>query len=105
MNQNDCRTNDLLACAATARSTCTGCSTPGAIWYPMVYEETPRRMRELVDAKVDSQFARAMRYVETIGARAVVPSAGPPAFLDPDLFQFNVIDGDELCIFPDQRSS
>jgi UDP-MurNAc hydroxylase len=70
----------------------------------MVYQETLERMRELVDAKVDAQFARAMRYVETIGARAVVPSAGPPAFLDPDLFQFNVIDGEELSIFPDQVS-
>ena len=70
----------------------------------MVYDEPPQRMRELVDAKVASQFARAMRYVEAVGARAVVPSAGPPAFLDPELFRFNVIEGDELSIFPDQRS-
>jgi UDP-MurNAc hydroxylase len=33
-----------------------------------------------------------------------VPSAGPPAFLDPDLFGLNIITGDELSIFPDQRS-
>jgi UDP-MurNAc hydroxylase len=45
-----------------------------------------------------------MRYVETIDARAIVPSAGPPAFLDPDMFGLNVITGDELSIFPDQRS-
>jgi UDP-MurNAc hydroxylase len=45
-----------------------------------------------------------MRYVETIDARAVVPSAGPPAFLDPDMFGLNVIEGDEPSIFPDQRS-
>jgi UDP-MurNAc hydroxylase len=69
----------------------------------MVYEETPERMRELIDAKVDSQLTRAMRYVEAIGARAVVPSAGPPAFLDPELYGFNMITGDELSIFPDQR--
>jgi len=31
------------------------------------------------------------------GARVVVPSAGPPCFLDPDLFDLNVIDGDELA--------
>jgi UDP-MurNAc hydroxylase len=70
----------------------------------MVYDEPPARMRELVDAKVASQFARAMRYVEAVGATAVVPSAGPPAFLDPELFRLNVITGDELSIFPDQRS-
>jgi UDP-MurNAc hydroxylase len=44
-----------------------------------------------------------MRYVTALDARAVVPSAGPPAFLDPELFHLNVIDGDELSIFPDQR--
>jgi UDP-MurNAc hydroxylase len=43
-----------------------------------------------------------MRYVEKIGARAIVPSAGPPCFLDPDLDGLNVIDGSEASIFPDQ---
>jgi UDP-MurNAc hydroxylase len=104
VNQNDCRTNDLLALRNHGPVDLHWLQYSGAIWYPMVYQETPERMRELIDAKVDSQFSRAMRYVETIGARAVVPSAGPPAFLDPDLFQFNVIDGDELSIFPDQVS-
>jgi len=104
VNQNDCRTNDLTALRNHGPVDLHWLQYSGAIWYPMVYQETPERMRELIDAKVDSQFARAMRYVETIGARAVVPSAGPPAFLDPDLFQFNVIDGDELSIFPDQSS-
>ena len=32
-----------------------------------------------------------------------MPSAGPPCFLDPDLFHLNVVDGDELSIFVDQR--
>lgn len=104
VNQNDCRTNDLLALRNHGPVDLHWLQYSGAIWYPMVYQETPERMRALIDAKVDSQFSRAMRYVETIGARAVVPSAGPPAFLDPDLFQFNVIEGDELSIFPDQVS-
>ena len=104
VNQNDCRTNDLQALCHHGPVDLHWLQYSGAIWYPMVYQETPERMRELVDAKLDSQFARALRYVESIGARAVVPSAGPPAFLDPALFQFNVITGDELSIFPDQRS-
>ncbi len=104
VNQNDCRTNDLDALRLHGPVDLHWLQYSGAIWYPMVYEETPERMRTLIDAKVASQFQRAMRYVETIGARAVVPSAGPPAFLDPDLFQFNVINGDELSIFPDQLS-
>lgn len=104
VNQNDCRTNDLAALAGHGPVDLHWLQYSGAIWYPMVYEESEGQMHELVDAKVASQFQRAMRYVESIGARAVVPSAGPPAFLDPELFKFNVITGDELSIFPDQRS-
>ena len=33
----------------------------------------------------------------------VVPSAGPPCFLDPDLFQLNDFDGADDNIFPDQK--
>jgi UDP-MurNAc hydroxylase len=104
VNQNDCRTSDLAALRAHGPVDLHWLQFSGAIWYPMVYDEPPERMRALCDAKVDSQFARAMRYVEALGARYVVPSAGPPCFLDPDLYQFNVISGDELSIFPDQRS-
>jgi UDP-MurNAc hydroxylase len=104
LNQNDCRTTDLDALVAHGPVDLHWLQYSGAIWYPMVYEETPARMRELVDAKVDSQFTRALRYVQQIDARAVVPSAGPPCFLDPELFQFNMITGNELSIFPDQMS-
>ena len=104
VNQNDCRTTNLKALAAHGPVDLHWLQYSGAIWYPMVYQEPPERMRELVDAKVEHQFSRAMRYVEAIGARAVVPSAGPPAFLDPALFGLNMITGDELSIFPDQRS-
>ncbi|MEY2583511.1 MAG: UDP-MurNAc hydroxylase [Ilumatobacteraceae bacterium] len=104
VNQNDCRTDDLDALRAHGPVDLHWLQYSGAIWYPMVYDEPPQRMRQLVDAKVTSQSARAMRYVEAVGARAVVPSAGPPAFLDPELFRLNVINGDELSIFPDQRS-
>jgi len=103
VNQNDCRTHDPRALAAHGPVDQHWLQYSGAIWYPMVYDETPERMRELIDLKVESQFSRAMRYVEALDARAVVPSAGPPCFLDPDLFGFNVIRGDELSIFPDQR--
>jgi UDP-MurNAc hydroxylase len=103
VNQNDCRTSDLSALAAHGPIDLHWLQFSGAIWYPMVYDEPAERMRELVDLKVESQFARAMRYVEALDARHVVPSAGPPCFLDEDLFGFNVITGDELSIFPDQR--
>jgi UDP-MurNAc hydroxylase len=104
VNQNDCRTTDLSALAAHGPADLQWLQYSGAIWYPMVYELDPDTMRHLVDAKIESQLARAMRYVESIDARAVVPSAGPPCFLDPALFPFNVVTGDEPSIFIDQRT-
>jgi UDP-MurNAc hydroxylase len=104
VDQNDCRTSDLDALRAHGPVDLHWLQYSGAIWYPMVYDLPPRRMRQLVDAKIDSQLARAMRYVESVGARAVVPSAGPPCFLDPELFALNVISGDEPSIFCDQRT-
>ena len=77
-NQNDCRTTDLDALRQHGPVDLHWLQYSGAIWYPMVYEETPERMRELIDAKVDSQFTRSLKYVGEINAKAVVPSAGPP---------------------------
>ena len=104
VNQNDCRTTDLAALGSHGPVDLHWLQYSGAIWYPMVYEYPADEMRALVDNKVESQFARAMRYVDTLAPRYVVPSAGPPAFLDDDLWHLNVIEGDELSIFPDQRS-
>ena len=83
VNQNDCRTTDLAALAGHGPVDLHWLQYSGAIWYPMVYEMDEATMRHLVDAKIESQLTRAMRYVESIDARAVVPSAGPPCFLDP----------------------
>jgi UDP-MurNAc hydroxylase len=102
VNQNDCRTNDLAQLRAHGPVDLHWLQFSGAIWYPMVYEMPDEEKRSLCSAKVEAQFARAMRYVEHVDGRYVVPSAGPPAFVDPDLFALNMIDGDELSIFPDQ---
>lgn len=102
VDQNDCRTGDVAALAAHGPVDLHWLQFSGAIWYPMVYDEPEDRLLSLARAKVESQFARAMRYVEAVGARYVVPSAGPPAFLDDDLRRFNWITGDEVSIFPDQ---
>jgi len=104
VDQNDCRTTDLDALRAHGPVDLHWLQYSGAIWYPMVYELDDATMRRLVDAKIDSQLARASRYVEAVGARAVVPSAGPPCFLDDGLFDLNVVTGDEPSIFVDQRT-
>jgi UDP-MurNAc hydroxylase len=102
VDQNDCRTTDLGQLRSHGPVDLHWLQFSGAIWYPMVYEMDDAAKKSACDAKVEAQFARAMRYVEKIGARAIAPSAGPPCFLDPDLFALNVIDGSEASIFPDQ---
>lgn len=102
LDQNDCRIDDTAALTAHGPIDLHFLQFSGAIWYPMVYEMDADAKARLCREKVESQFSRAMRYVETVDARRVVPSAGPPCFLDDSLFGFNMITGDEPTIFPDQ---
>ncbi len=102
VNQNDCRSRDFAALRSHGPVDMHWLQFSGAIWYPMVYEEPFDHLMELARSKVESQFSRALHYVSAIGARVVVPSAGPPCFLDAELFDFNMITGSELSIFPDQ---
>jgi len=102
VNQNDCRTHNPLALTAHGPVDQHWLQYSGAIWYPMVYDESDEVRRTHARSKVESQFARAEHYVDAVNAAVVVPSAGPPCFLDADLFDFNMITGDEISIFPDQ---
>ena len=68
----------------------------------MVYELPARAKQALGLTKRERQFDRTLRYIEELGARLVFPTAGPPCFLDEELWGFNDIFGDESNIFPDQ---
>ena len=74
----------------------------GAIWYPMVYDYPDNAQQVLGHKKRVAQSARAFRYIEVLDPAFVVPSAGPPCFLDDDLFEHNDIHGNEWNTFPDQ---
>jgi UDP-MurNAc hydroxylase len=74
----------------------------GAIWYPMVYELPESAKTAFGKQKRERQFDRTFRYVDDLKASWVFPIAGPPCFLDDELWQFNDIFGDEGNIFPDQ---
>src|ERR1700759_3577765 len=52
--------------------------------------------------KRERQFDRTLRYIDELGAAYVFPTAGPPCFLDEELWGFNDIFDDESNIFPDQ---
>jgi UDP-MurNAc hydroxylase len=73
----------------------------GASWYPMCYPYPAERRTQLSHQKRLAKFAyaaSAMRVVEPVTA---LPFAGPPCFLDPEIFRHN--DEMETGIFPDQR--
>ncbi len=48
-----------------------------------------------------NQWQRALHYADVVGAEFVVPSAGPPCFLDPELFGLNDLGDDPSNTFPD----
>lgn len=74
----------------------------GAIWYPMVYD-MPQRAKDAFGAqKRQRGMDRCRQYIDQIGAAWVIPSAGPPCFLDGELRHLNDVYGDPANIFPDQ---
>src|SRR5690606_5599768 len=80
----------------------------GAIWYPMVYDIPRKSKANFAAQKRQRGMDRARSYIEQVGATWVVPSAGPPMFLDEDLFALNDFgscdNADETSIFPDQAT-
>lgn len=73
----------------------------GASWYPMCYEYTDDRRRELSRQKRLAKFGYMARSIRVVKPTTVIPFAGPPCFLDPQLFKHNA----EMTngIFPDQQ--
>jgi UDP-MurNAc hydroxylase len=102
LNQNDARPTDLDIFARLGHVHAHMLQFSGAIWYPMVYELPQAAKTAFGKSKRDRQFDRTFRYIDDLRASHVFPIAGPPCFLDDELWQFNDIHGDEGNIFPDQ---
>jgi UDP-MurNAc hydroxylase len=60
----------------------------GAMWYPNCYDYPPCVMRQKVASVRDGLVKTLLSKVRATGAKAYLPSAGPPIFLDPELEQF-----------------
>jgi UDP-MurNAc hydroxylase len=102
VNQNDCRPSSFAELVERRPVDVHALQYSGAIWYPMVYEQDSQVADRLGRAKREAQLSRALQYVRMVDAKVVVPSAGPPAFLDPELIGLNDTDSDPANIFPDQ---
>ncbi len=101
LNQNDARPVDLDALQSFGPYDVHFLQFSGAIWWPWVYDLPQAALRSFGATKRETGMDRATRYVKAIGARYVVPSAGPPCFLDEELFAFNDLNCDSWNTFPD----
>ena len=101
-DQNDSRPIDLEVLNSYGPYDAHFLQFSGAIWYPMVYRFPEKMLQALGRKKRENEMARALRYTREIGASFVIPSAGPPCFLDDHLYQFNDFDRDPANTFPDQ---
>ncbi len=102
LNQNDARPTVLDALRSFGPYDVHLLQFSGAIWWPWTYELPEAAKRSFGAVKRANGMDRAARYVTEIGARHVVPFAGPPCFLDEDLFGLNDLTGDPANTFPDQ---
>ena len=103
LNQNDARPSDLTGFAELGHVHAHLLQFSGAIWYPMVYELPATARTAFGKQKRERQLDRTVRYIDDLKASWVFPIAGPPCFLDDDLWRFNDLGGDEGNIFPDQQ--
>src|SRR5215468_7604542 len=102
LNQNDARPTDLTVFAELGHVHAHMLQFSGAIWYPMVYELPESAKSAFGKQKRDRQFDRTWRYIDDLKASWVFPIAGPPCFLDEELYYLNDDGTDEGNIFPDQ---
>src|SRR5207342_2652610 len=86
LNQNDARPGDLEALRALGPFDAQMVQFSGAIWFPVAYDFPVDVKARLARDKRVNEMARARQYVEWVDAGHVFPCAGPPAFLDDELF-------------------
>ncbi|MQA14332.1 MAG: Rieske 2Fe-2S domain-containing protein [Pseudonocardiaceae bacterium] len=102
LNQNDAHPLDIEALREFGEVHAYFTQFSGAIWWPMVYDLPAAAKREFARRKRAGQTDRALRYIDAVGAAHVFPTAGPPCFLDEDLFELNGTGAAGESIFTDQ---
>ena len=81
-----------------------GLQMSGASWHPVAYEYDEHDRARISEAKRLGKYAAVRRLVRGVAPRMVMPYAGPPCFLDPELFEHNGgLHGPG--IFPDQAEA
>ncbi|MCW2847079.1 MAG: Rieske (2Fe-2S) domain protein [Marmoricola sp.] len=106
-------TNDARISLAQARRAVSEVGAPidlmglqmsGASWHPVCYEYDDEDRARISESKRLGKFAAVRRLVRGVRPRMVMPYAGPPVFLDDDLFEHSTgLHGPG--IFPDQHEA
>lgn len=102
LNQNDAHPLDVPAIREFGEVDGYFLQFSGAIWWPMVYDLPLSARQEFARRKREGQTERAFRYIDDVGAAHVFPTAGPPCFLDEELFHLNGEGEQGESIFTDQ---
>ncbi|MBI5860371.1 MAG: Rieske 2Fe-2S domain-containing protein [Nitrosarchaeum sp.] len=101
LNKNDCYlSQDYLKKFSNMGIDLLFTQFSGAIWYPMVYQYDTDKKRKLAKSVRERLRDYFISVVNSINPTFVIPSAGPPCFLEDDCFQYNF---EENGIFPDQH--
>ena len=61
----------------------------GANWHPRVYDYPPAKKHALARRKILTKYRSVANVVEALNPELVIPCAGPPCFLDDELFDLN----------------
>jgi UDP-MurNAc hydroxylase len=101
-DQNDSRPVDLDLLTSFGPYDAHFVQFSGAVWFPMVYQFPEKMVQALGRKKRENEMARALRYIQQLNAAFVIPSAGPPCFLDDHQFHMNDFDRDPSNTFPDE---
>jgi len=99
LDVNDCKIYDRLAAIAAEQGPVDvlAAQFSGATWHPTCYSYSREIYESISKTKLSSKFETVARSIEKVRPRVFLPSAGPPCFLDPTLFDLNF---EPINIFP-----
>jgi UDP-MurNAc hydroxylase len=93
-NMNDCKLFDRLDEVRDDAGSIDAfaCQFSGATWHPVCYSYDEQRYAAIAKRKVFAKFESVARAIEKLEPKMYLPSAGPPCFLDPELYHRNFED-------------
>ncbi len=99
LNINDCKIHDRLTRIRIDEGEIDvfAAQFSGATWHPVCYEYDEKSYQRISRKKMFSKFEATARAIEAVQPNVFLPSAGPPCFLDPQLFHINF---EAINIFP-----